>query len=565
MKEKEYYFDLVSYLKPFYKKIFLIMLLAIFTAGLSAINPLLIEKIIDEGLLIQNLSVVVKTVFIVIGIYIINQLIEYQELRIQLNLRNIMENNLKGKAFTHLIKLKSNYYKDYGFIKVINDEIYNINNILKIAEKNFLGIFLEVFKTIGGAVGLFIINWKLSLLLIVVVPIKYIITNVCSKITRKLYSEDQELNKKYNLWLDDIASGIFDIKLWGLRAQKKKDFSSFVEKSHNLRSKIIKLNHIKTGIDIGCDEIIIDFLYVIGGLLIFNDTLTVGGLLSFIAFSTYLLHPISAVLGIKTTIASILPSLKAHHEFADLEEEYTTDMPEIKEVEKIEFKDVCFKFNEEYILKDISFIIKKGEKVAIVGPNGSGKSTIFNLLLKIYNPTEGRILVTNQDINRMDTENYRRLFAVVSQNVHLFNETILENVFLKNGREKDNKYFNKLLNEPLFSFINEFPDNVETDVGTNGDKLSGGEKQKIALLRAMISNANILLLDEATANYDFESEALCNELVMNCNKFDYKIIITHREKILKSVDKIILLEKGIIRKIGTYEEVYGGGKYEYSI
>ena len=318
------------------------------------------------------------------------------------------------------------------------------------------------------------------------------------------------------------------------------------------------LTYVRHSIDNCSNEVFIDFLYLLGGIFIASGFLSVGGVLAFISYSVYLLYPISAILGLKTIVASIIPSIKGHEEFMSLDEEREGKRFVIEHIESIEFKQVCLGINGEQILDKVSFEIKRGEKVALLGANGSGKTSIVNLLLGLYEPENGEILINGINIENIDIEQNREIFAVVAQNVHLFNKTILQNIFLENGIKKDIYYFEKLKKNQLFCFIEKFPENWKTLVGIGGNKLSGGERQKIVLMRELVSNGKVLVLDEATSSYDLVSEKMFNDLVLECNKFDCEIIITHRDSILEQMDKIIVLDKGKIYRVGTYKEIYGG-------
>lgn len=557
-EETKYVYYLIVYLKKYKFKVVIMMLLACIGAVLSTITPGLVEHIIDDGLVKRNLKTIFIYVIIMIVLYLIGQIIEYIQLKEQMSIKNDLERRLKNEAFSHLMKMKYTYFKQNGFVKIVNDELYDIDNMLRIADKDFLNVFMEVFKTIGGAIGLFLISWKLSLFLLLVVPVKYGLTLICSRLTKNIYIKNQKINREYNIWLDDVSFGIQDIKLNTLGKKIQEEFDVFVTQMFKIKEKIVMLTYARRSIDNCSNEILLDFLYFVGGLFIVSGSFSVGGVLAFISYSTYLLYPISAILGIKTIIASIIPSIKGHQEFMELEEERKGKKIAIDHIEKIEFKKVSLAINGEKILDEVSFDIKRGEKVALLGANGSGKTTIVNLLLGFYEPTNGEILINGINIKNIDIDQNREMFAVVTQNVHLFNKPILENIFLENGREKDIHEFEELKKNQLFNFVEEFQEGWKTLVGVGGDKLSGGERQKILLLREFLSGGKVLVLDEATSSYDLFSEKIFNELVINCKKFDCKIIITHRDSILEQMDKIIELDKGKICKIGSYEETYGG-------
>lgn len=222
----------------------------------------------------------------------------------------------------------------------------------------------------------------------------------------------------------------------------------------------------------------------------------------------------------------------------------------------IRFEDVEFSYNNgEPVLKKINLEIKAGEKVALIGANGSGKTTIINLLLRFYTPG-GRILLDGMDINELNLRDYRRLISVVSQDLYLFNTTIKENITLF-APMPEFKVYRAAKESRAHDFIKEMPKQYESEIGRNGAGLSGGERQKIAMARAFARDSKILALDEATSNYDVESENRVHELLKTGFEDRTVIMITHRPEVLKQVDRIIVLEKGSIADIGTHEELSG--------
>lgn len=290
-------------------------------------------------------------------------------------------------------------------------------------------------------------------------------------------------------------------------------------------------------------------LYIIGGIFIWKNYLTLGEIIAFITFSQYLFQPISVLLQFKATIAETLPAFRSFLHFLKMEEENIYGSVNVKKVNSIEFRDVTFSYGNELILNRISFTIHKGEKVIITGKNGSGKSSILALLLRYYEPDSGQILINDIDISRIPIDKYRMLFSCVSQDVFLFNDTIKNNVFMdiEQGCEM-NKH------KQLLSFIDKFEEKEDKIVGKNGIYLSGGEKQRIAFARCISKNAEILLADEVTSNCDVACKKEIQDILEN-SKFNIIFLITHDRHIFSDFQKIIVIENGRIIAIGTYEEV----------
>jgi len=302
--------------------------------------------------------------------------------------------------------------------------------------------------------------------------------------------------------------------------------------------------------------------------MVAGKSFTIGGMFAFVTYSTYVMAPISAILNIGYNFSGIIPSAKRFFNFLDMECEVDKNDRNLARISNriirgnIIFENVSFSYKEdEEILNKTNFEINPGEKVAIIGANGSGKSTLINLLMRFYKPKSGKILMDGIDINYIKLSDYRSTISVVSQDLYLFNTTIEENICV-GSKVNESKVRKAAKESSADEFIQEMPMKYKTNVGKNGAKLSGGQKQKIVMARAFERNTKILVLDEATSSFDMESEAYVNELLNMNFKDKTVIIISHKPDILKKVDKILLLKCGkVIQYNGYYELMNSDMKY----
>ena len=309
-------------------------------------------------------------------------------------------------------------------------------------------------------------------------------------------------------------------------------------------------------------EIITSLTYIIGGYMLIGDNLTVGKLFAFITYSAYVTQPIFAIMNIGYSFARILPSAKRYFSFMDMEGEDNSGGNKLTRVNSneilgsIEFKNVEFSYEDkDIVLNNINFKINAGETVAIIGSNGSGKTTLINLLLRFLKPNSGTILLDGKDINSLKLRDYRRLISVVSQDIYLFNTTIKENIIL-NSKKTEDEMYSAVNKSGAHKFIEEISEQYENIVGERGSKLSGGQRQKVAMARAFIRDSKILILDEATANYDIEAEYYLNNVIRENYKDKTIIMITHKPDILAKVDKIIVVNDGQLEDVGNHLELY---------
>ncbi|MBC8569495.1 ABC transporter ATP-binding protein [Zongyangia hominis] len=519
------------------------MLLALLISALASITPFISQSMIDKGLVPLQIPHVVYCALLLILFYVSKQLIEYLQKKVEITISNDIGKKLQVKAISHGMKIKSTYYKEHGIYKIISDAFFDIGAILTIAQNQFLTVFILAFEIVGVGIGLYLLDWRLALCVTALIPIKYLLNSFLSKRAERLSREVRDQNKAYHRWLDDVVQGIIDIKLWGLHEKKVQEYSELVSEINHASKKQQLLQTKNNSLSTSVEQVVFTGLYIVGAYLILGGSLTLGGLISFLSFASYLLLPVTILLQLKYILRQITPNVDSLKAFFQMEEETSGQLP-ADGAGCIEFSHVSLELGGKRILQDISFSLHRGEKIAVIGENGSGKSTLINLILRLYEPTSGQILLNGVPIQNYEIEAYRRLFNVVTQGIHLFNGTIRENVCLDD---------NPLGEETEISFCSDFigrwQEEFDTPVGNDGTKLSGGERQKIALLRALHRKAKILILDEPTSSYDIESSANFDNFIKETEAFDLVLIVTHHLGVLDGMDQVIELQDGKIADI----------------
>jgi len=531
-----------SYLKliwPYRNKMIIIIVLALMISLITGVTPFVNQVLIDNGLLSLNVYIVVRYVLILAFLQFAVHLIEYMQRKQEMRIANDLGKKLKCDVFRHGLMLKPKYFKDQNFYNRISDAMFDITNIMNIVNSSFLTIIIITFKCIGATIGLIVLDWRLTLIVLALLPIKFCINIYMRKRTEKCSTQVLKTNKEYNKWMSNIITGINDIKLWGLENNFVSQCGNHISEINDASEKssiVMVENNIVVRL---FEHVLMYVLYIIGAVLITGNKLSVGGLMAFITFSTYLSNPVNIIMELRIALKQIMPSIHSLESYYNLEEEeYTGKLPLSQQISLIEFKNVTVKYEGRIIFENLSFKVKRGEKIAIVGDNGSGKTTIINLLLRLIEPTEGEILIDGVSIDEYDIESYRKHFSVVNQSVHLFYGSIMDNINLAASKED-------IEIEPELDFctyvIESWENNYYTQVGSDGTKLSGGERQKVALLRALQRKTDVLVLDEPTANYDKESEDAFNKYICCSNSYGFYFLITHRSDVLENMDQIISL------------------------
>lgn len=556
MKKKKLYKRILSRLFPYWKKILLItFLMVVITAGNICI-PLIQQKIIDDGLLSNNFSYLLRLVLVIIGISLVIQGITFIQSLLQIDIHLDFIRKMEIDILNHALKLKEKYIRNNGMYKLINDTGYCVNTISQITGEMVMTSLLQVFKFAGVLIGLFLINWKLTLFILISIPVRLVLSNIVSKYINKYSGKSINTQKALHKWEDDLFSSTNEIKLWNLYSVKEKEYTKLLKK----RDKIIRKLSLSTNLNMLLGDtfqgVILNALYILCGILMWRGNLTIGGILAFLSYATSLMEPIEFISLLRGILAEIEPALNSYEEFFDLEVEETDQdckrhkLPVLKEDIKISFENVSFRYDDRELFSNIRFDMRSGEKIALIGENGTGKTTLINLLLRFYEPTGGSIKLNDANISELCLYDYRDLFSVITQSPYLFQGTIFDNLTVFGGNEANCN----IREEKLLSFIDKLPNREYTDIGNDSSHISGGEKQKIALYRALLKNSRILVMDEPTANYDVQSEKDFEEVILN-NKKDITIVITHNPKLLRSMDKILLVKDNSVHIYKGYSEL----------
>ncbi len=552
---------LVRLFKPYLKKIIFVLICIFIASMISFVIPLISKEVIDNGLLKQNYSIVLKLTLLTLGLVVVEQLLSLAESKQLAYINSKMSYDLSKTSLKHLINLKADYFQQKNPAEIVNNILVDSENIARISDRSTFYLLSQTFKILGGVVGLILISPKLALVVICTIPFKYKLVKFLAKKRIELVKKYIHSGSSYIAWFGDSISGIKEIKMFGLGRVKLGQFIKLQRELLVTKIKLFVMDKLNELSELLVMQITISLLYLVGARMVFDYTLTVGGFLAFITYSTYITGPVSAILNVGYGFTNVMPSAERLFKLFNEECEFQRDDITIEFLNKeflgnISFEDVTFSYSiGQPVLHHVSFKIERGEKVAIIGPNGSGKTTVINLLLRFYKPSNGRILLDGVDINRIDPRYYRKLFSIVSQEIHLFSTTIKNNISLYQ-KKSDIEILEAARLSQATNFIDDLPDKYDSLVGQNGSKLSGGQRQKIAMARALARPFKILILDEATSNYDFSSELQLEHLLDSKFQDKTTLVITHKPGILKCMDKVILLNDGRVIEIGTHDELY---------
>ena len=537
---------ILSYLKPFKKEFVLAGLLLAGCTVIGFLQPLVIQSITDDGMLQKDMTVLVRSVLVLAALVLLNQGAEMLQTRIFADVHNASFYTVFLQAFQKLLHLKKSYFEDKNSAEILSFLQMDVSQVSSITDRYTILSLSYVFRILSGLIGLFIISWRLALVVLAMVPLKFLLVRTLSKRQERAMDEMIESSRDFSRWFGDNLNGVDEIKLWNLFASRDRAFREKQETVLRLQKKSTMIDAWNSLWESLLEWGVTLLLYLLGGILICS--LTIGAVFAFASYSGYVTGPVSALMNLKMYFARVLPSAKRLFRFLDMAVETDDGTACLRRAApRLAFEHVGFRYEEDReILRDVSFHVEPGEKVAIIGQNGSGKSTILNLLLRFYEPQTGAMLADGQDVRAFPLEAYRGLFAVVSQEPYLFFGSIADNVDLTGcaGRERVE---DAMRVSGVSGYVGRMPEGENTQIGRNGARLSGGEKQKLAVARALLKDAPVVILDEATAGFDAESDAYLHSVIVREMLEKSVIMITHHYEHLAGMDRVYRLEDGRLR------------------
>ena len=559
-----------SYLAPYWKQMAVVLICIIVSSAFGLLPSVLTGKIIDEGLIGQNMRMLVILIITSLGVTLGANLIRVAESYLNTWIAQHITYDMRNKMYKHLQQMSQGFFTSNNQGDIITRMTSDISGVERVITSTFTSILSNVITLVVAMIIMFQESWILALVGMLVIPLFTIPTRWAGKTRWTLTQESQECNDEINGILNETlsVSGQLLVKLFGRENYE-------YEKYQNANQRMIRLN-IKESMAGRWFMVIINtfssvgpmLLYLVGGILMmkYNSDLTVGDITVLVTLLGRMYGPVNSLLNMQ------VEWIRSMALFTRIFEYY--DMPvEIKNAEdaiipkstqgNVEFKHVEFAYNEERkILKDINFELKSGNSIAIVGPSGSGKSTIVNLIPRLYDVLGGEVTFDGVDVRKLDLEYLRNQIGIVSQETYLFNGTIRENLLYAKPDATEEEMIEACKKANIYEFVQKQEKGLDAMVGNRGLKLSGGEKQRLSIARVLLKDPVLFIFDEATASLDSISESQIQEAINPIIESRTSILIAHRLSTILAADEILVIKDGVIAERGVHEElVKAGGTY----
>lgn len=557
----------MKYVSPEKKELVICMVLSVLATAFSLVPPYITKIMVDDVIPNKASGRLLGVIGALMGVYVLQYVINgFRSYKLRLTGDRIVL-NLKKDIYEKAQYLPMSFYDKISTGSVINrvnsDAGVIQNFIMKISQE----AVIQAFTLVGLIVIMFAMSWRLALFSLVPVPIVVFVGKRFGRTLKPKYMRMWRRGAAISTMLADSIPGVRVIKAFTNEKKTVKKFNAYCDEWYNEDKKVAIPAAVYPSLItflVTCGTLVIWFM---GGKLVINETggVTLGLLVSFISYASMFYNPINFFANIGDTYQNTLASAEKILDILDAEPEHDFGVgKELPRMEgKIEFKNVNFAFDRsKKVLSNVNLTIEPGDIVGIVGTTGSGKSTLINLLMRYYDEYDGEILVDGKNIRDIDLKYYRNSIGFVQQEPLMFRDTIFNNIAYGSANVHVEQVIHAAEVANAAGFISKMPDAYDTMLGERGVGLSGGEKQRVSIARAVLKNPSILIFDEATAAVDSETESLIQGAIERLIAGRTTLMIAHRLSTLRKANKIVVVDKGEIIECGTPEELMAlKGKY----
>jgi len=582
------YRRLLELVKPYWVKLILAMICMVFLAGLTAMQAYLVKPVLNgiidkkveipplvmnlimklhlgDWLLKKDMEMLRLLPIVIIFLFLLKGIFNYGQSYLMnfVGLRVIAD--IREKLYNHLQTLSLSFFTKTPTGILISRITNDVNLIQGAVSNTIAGLFKDVF-TIFGLIGVaFAQSWKLAIIAFIIFPLGIIPIKELGKRMRKFARKGQQRYGLITTFLHETITGNRIVKAFNMEEYEKRRFADENDRLFNTILKRIRIRALTPPLMELFGGIAAAIIIWVGGYMIIRGGLTIGAFFSFLTALFLLYAPIRELSKVNLEIQEGLAGASRIFELLDTTTEIKDEegaIPLSPISQGIEFQKITFKYDAEVVLKDLSLDVKVGEVIALVGMSGAGKTSLVNLLPRFYDVTEGQILIDGYDIRKVTLKSLRDQIGLVTQQTILFNDTVRNNIAYGSLTCSDQEVIEAAKAANAHDFIQRLPQRYDTMIGEQGVKLSGGERQRLSIARALLKNAPILILDEATSSLDSDSETEVQKALEKLMKGRTVFVIAHRLSTIRNAHRIVVLSEGQNVEEGTHEELMAlNGEY----
>jgi ATP-binding cassette subfamily B protein len=556
--------QLYTYVKPYQKQFYFLVFLTLALAILAPTRPYLIQIAIDEHVAVGDAAGLLRVIYILVGLMIVQAFAQWAHTYYSGWIGQVIIKDIRVRLYKHLLKLRLQFFDNTPIGRLVTRNVSDIETLADVFSEGLAAIIGDLLQIVTILGVMFYIDWKLTLVSLCTLPLLIISTYVFKEKIKVTFNDVRNAVANLNSFLQEHITGMTIVQLFN---REQREFDKFKEINREHRAA-----HIRSVLYYSVYFPVAEIIQAIGiGLVVWYGAvgvlgmdLQIGILISFIMYLQLFFRPIRMIADRFNTLqmgvvsSSRIFKLLASSEHIANEGSFSPE----KVQGNVRLDQVWFAYKEEdYVLKNISFEVKKGQTIALVGATGAGKSSIINLISRFYEINKGSITIDGTNIQDFELSALRKHIGVVLQDVFLFSSSIYQNITLGNPNITKEQVLAAAELVGASKFIEKLPGGLDYNVMERGATLSVGQRQLISFVRAMVYNPEILILDEATSSVDSETEELIQESIEKMMQGRTSIVIAHRLSTIQKADQILVLNKGEIVETGTHQSLLEKGGY----
>ncbi|MBB1078437.1 ABC transporter ATP-binding protein [Limosilactobacillus sp. STM2_1] len=547
------FFGLINQLHPQYAKLIIGILLGFISTGANLFVPQLAQKLINDFRHISPTLAVLTVIIFIAGLITS----AFSGVLLGIFGENVVA-KLRKRLWQKLLKMPVKYFDNVKTGEISSRLVNDTSQVKELLASTFPNAMTSILQFVGALVIMMAMDWRMTLLMFIAVPLIMLVMMPVMNQSRKIGRVRQDELAKFASDSIDVLGEVRLVKSSNGEEHELTKGNQRIDNLYGIGTKEALINSVTQPITNMLMMLMFLIVLGYGAIRVMNGQITMGALVSFLMYLFQIFGPVIVISQLFTNMAKTSGATERIQQMLSEPEEFAEDKIEKDiETEPLRFENVDFAYEAgKPILKDINFATKPNAVVAFAGPSGGGKSTIFSLIERFYQPTAGKILIGDENIEKLDLARWREQIGLVSQDAAVMPGTIRDNLTYGLHRTVDDDELWQALKMAYADvFVNKMADKLETEIGERGIKLSGGQRQRIAIARAFLRDPKILMLDEATASLDAESEAMVQKALGDLMQGRTTLVIAHRLSTIVDADKIYFIENGTISGAGTHEEL----------
>jgi ATP-binding cassette subfamily B protein len=556
--------QLYTFVKPYQAQFYFLVFLTIALAILAPTRPYYIQIAIDEYVAVGDVDGLLRIIYLLVGLMVVQSIAQWAHTYYSGWIGQVIIKDIRTRLYKHLLKLRLKFFDNTPIGRLVTRNVSDIETLADVFSEGLAAIIGDLLQIVTILGVMFYIDWKLTLVSLSTLPLMIISTYVFKEKIKVTFNDVRNAVSNLNSFLQEHITGMNIVQIFN---REQREYEKFKEINREHRTA-----HIRSVLYYSVYFPVAEIIQAIGiGLVVWYGAvgvlgmeLQIGILISFIMYLQLFFRPIRMIADRFNTLQmGVVSSSRIFKLLASTENIANEGSFKPEKIQgNIKLENVWFAYNdEEFVLKDISFEVKKGQTIALVGATGAGKSSIINLISRFYEINKGHIYVDGTDIREFELGALRKHIGVVLQDVFLFSNSIYHNITLGNPSISKEQAMEAAELVGARKFIEKLPGGLDYNVMERGATLSVGQRQLISFVRAMVYNPEILILDEATSSVDTETEELIQESIEKMMQGRTSIVIAHRLSTIQKADQILVLHKGEIVETGTHESLLEKGGY----